>query len=131
MDKSLILNEIKKQLNIKTDKAFSEFLGINKSTLSMWRERNSFDIELLFSKCEQIDANFLLTGKGNVFRKVESEPFANEEKVKLLEAQMALMEENKTLLKENSELKIANLKLQNEIAKLKKVQSDNAGKQTA
>ena len=73
MDKSLILNEIKKQLNIKTDKAFSEFLGINKSTLSMWRERNYFDIELLFSKCEQIDANFLLTGKGNFFREVESE----------------------------------------------------------
>ena len=211
MDKSLILNEIKKNFNIKTDAEFSRFLGINKSTLSMWRERNSFDIELLFSKCEQIDANFLLTGKGNIFREVESElpekekrmerikqicdnegisitaletkigaskgvlsralnnntdisskwitkivenfpqyntrwlltgegfmskdvsdySFTNEEKVKLLESQMALMEENRILLKENSELKITNIKLQNEIAKLKKVQSDNAGKQTA
>ncbi|AYW36553.1 helix-turn-helix domain-containing protein [Capnocytophaga canimorsus] len=131
MDKSLILNEIKKSFNIKTDTEFSRFLGINKSTLSMWRERNSFDIELLFSKCEQIDANFLLTGKGNVFRKVEPEPFTNEEKVKLLEAQVSLMQENKILLKENSELKIANLKLQTENTELKKVQSDNASKQIA
>ncbi|MFJ1424847.1 helix-turn-helix domain-containing protein [Capnocytophaga canimorsus] len=42
-----------------------------------------------------------------------------------------VLEENRSLLKENSELKIANLKLQTENAKLKKVQSDNAAKQTA
>ncbi|MFK8302654.1 helix-turn-helix domain-containing protein [Capnocytophaga stomatis] len=49
-----------------------------------------------------------------------------------------ILEENRSLLKELnkkdqaiSELKIANLKLQTENTELKKVQSDNAGKQTA
>lgn len=66
MDKSLIINDIKNHLNFKTDKEFAEFLGIKQNTLSTWRSRNMIDYDLIISKCDFIDANWLLTGKGDM-----------------------------------------------------------------
>lgn len=68
MDKSLILNEIKKHYFFKTDKEFAEFLGIKPNTLSSWVSRNTMDFELIIAKCSFIDANWLLTGKGNMLK---------------------------------------------------------------
>lgn len=65
MDKSLILNRIKKHYNFTTDIELADFLGISKSTLSNWYKRNSIDYDLLFSKCELVDKNWLLTGEGS------------------------------------------------------------------
>lgn len=30
--------------------------------------RNTFDIELIYAKCENLDANWLLTGEGSMYR---------------------------------------------------------------
>ena len=68
IDKSLILNEIKNHLDIKTNKGFAEFLEIKATTLSMWYKRNTFDIELIFNKCEYLNPEWLLTGKGNMLK---------------------------------------------------------------
>lgn len=68
MDKSLILNKIKDYYSIERDADFSRFLGIKPQTLSSWHSRNTFDIELLYSKCVDIDANWLLTGKGPMLK---------------------------------------------------------------
>lgn len=68
MDKSLILNEIKKHLGYKKDADFARFLGISPQTLSSWYTRNTFDIELLYAKCVDINAHWLLTGKGPMLR---------------------------------------------------------------
>ncbi len=73
MDKSLILNEIKNHYGIEKDADFARFLEIKPQTLSSWYKRNTFDIELLYAKCEDIDGNFLLTGEGSVTKKVVSE----------------------------------------------------------
>lgn len=70
-DKSLILNQIKIKLGYSKDSDFAKFLGIKPQTLSTWHARNTFDIELLYSKCEQIDANWLLTGKGTMLKNEE------------------------------------------------------------
>jgi len=69
MDKALILNSLKEYLNIKTNKEFAEFLGIKPTALSMWYKRNTYDIELIFKKCEGLNAHWLLTGEGNMFTK--------------------------------------------------------------
>ncbi len=69
MDKSLIINKIKNHLNIKTDKDFAEYLDIKPTTLAMWRSRNTLDVELIFTKCEFLNPEFLLTGKGDVLKK--------------------------------------------------------------
>ena len=78
INKSLILNEIKSYYNFVSDSEFAKFLGIKPQTLSSWHTRNTFDIELLYSKCENINAEYLLTGIGdiekpNIEKKLHSE----------------------------------------------------------
>jgi hypothetical protein len=68
MDKSLILKEIKKHYNFKTDGEFADFLGIKQNTLSNWSSRNSIDYDRIISKCEDIDGNWLLTGQGSMLK---------------------------------------------------------------
>lgn len=67
-DKTLILNRFKEAKNFSTDIELADFLGISKSTLSNWYKRNSIDYDLLFSKCEQIDMNWLLSGEGSMLK---------------------------------------------------------------
>ncbi|MGJ1328514.1 LexA family transcriptional regulator [Sphingobacterium multivorum] len=66
MDKSLILNKIKDHLKIVNDKDFATFLGIKQNTLSTWKSRNSIDYDLIISKCDFINGDWLLTGRGNM-----------------------------------------------------------------
>lgn len=66
INKSLILNELKAYLGFNSDSDFADFLGIKRQTLSSWHTRNTFDIELLYAKCVNVDGNFLLTGKGEI-----------------------------------------------------------------
>ncbi|WP_407483660.1 LexA family transcriptional regulator [Elizabethkingia anophelis] len=68
MDKSLILDGIKEHLGFSKDSELASFLGIARNTLSTWRSRNSIDYDLIISKCDQIDANWLITGKGNMLK---------------------------------------------------------------
>lgn len=64
-----ILSRAKNGLNIKSDTDLAMFLGISKSTLSNWNnEARKIDYPLLFSKCEQINFDWLLTGEGNMLR---------------------------------------------------------------
>lgn len=68
MDKALIINELKNYLNIKTDSEFAKFLGLKQNTISSWKSRNSLDYDLIISKCDQINANWLLTGEGEMLK---------------------------------------------------------------
>jgi phage repressor protein C with HTH and peptisase S24 domain len=47
---------------------FASLLGITPQGLSTWIKRESFDIELIFSKCEGISAQWLLTGNGEMIK---------------------------------------------------------------
>jgi phage repressor protein C with HTH and peptisase S24 domain len=66
VSKSLILNKIKSAYNIHSDKDFAAFLGIAPTTISSWHKRNTMDYDLIYAKCVDINAEFLLTGTGNV-----------------------------------------------------------------
>lgn len=84
---SEILERIKKAYNLKTDIEVADLLGINKTTLSNWKARNSIDLQLVFSKCEHINADWLLKGEGES-RKTESTvsnmmPYVSENLVKV------------------------------------------------
>ena len=105
MDKTLILNKIKTYLKIEKNTDFAEFLEIKPTTLAMWYKRNTFDIELLFKKCEFIDANWLLTGQGEMLKNTPApEPAPQEshagedELVTLLRDKIALLEKNNASL---------------------------------
>lgn len=68
MDKLLVLNKIKEHLNFRYDKEFADFLGVKTTTLAMWYKRNTYDIELIFNKCDFLSAEWLLTGKGPMLK---------------------------------------------------------------
>ncbi|GAA0885814.1 hypothetical protein GCM10009120_44130 [Sphingobacterium siyangense subsp. cladoniae] len=76
-DKSLMLNEIKLYLGFDKDAPFARYLGISPQTLSSWHSRNTFDIHLLYSKCVFLNADWLITGKGQMLKSEEKENFAN------------------------------------------------------
>lgn len=63
-----VILRLKKALNISTDIELANYLGISKSTLSNWKARNTLDLPLLFSLCEQISIDWLLTGKGEMLK---------------------------------------------------------------
>lgn len=68
MDKTLILSRVKDAYKFQNDKELSSFLGISNQTLSNWRSRNSIDYDIVFTKCESISADWLLTGRGSMLR---------------------------------------------------------------
>lgn len=69
MDKCQILNEIKCSLGFKSDADFASFLGISPQTLSSWRSRNMYNIDILYAKCVDINPEFLISGRGELLRK--------------------------------------------------------------
>jgi hypothetical protein len=73
MDKKLILNTLQKHYNFEKDAEFAEFLGISGQLLSKWKSRNTFDVDVLYTKCTGVSPDYLLSGKEPIF----SEPNAN------------------------------------------------------
>ncbi len=73
MNKALMLNEIQKHLNFEKDSEFADHLGITKQTLSNWKKRNTFDAELIYTKCLLINPSWLLSGEGNVLKSTHEE----------------------------------------------------------
>jgi len=69
VDKVLILNKIKFHYGFNTDAEFARFLNIKPQTLSSWYSRNTFDVDLLYAKCIDIRAEFILSGKEPVAKR--------------------------------------------------------------
>ena len=84
IDNSLILSKIKSYLGLKNDAEFARFLEIKPNTLSNWYSRNTIDYNKIITKCERIDANWLLTGKGNMLKDENSKEISNDRGIPLL-----------------------------------------------
>lgn len=69
-----MIERLKMGLELPSDNALAELLGISKTTLSNWKSRNSIDIPLVFSKCEQLSMDWLLTGTGTMFKSTGEGP---------------------------------------------------------
>lgn len=67
-----VLLRLKKVYNLKKDSDLAETLGISKSTLSNWIARDSIDYDKVFSLCEHINLDWLLTGRGNMLKSEEA-----------------------------------------------------------
>lgn len=59
---SLILDRIKHAYNLKSDAQLASYFKKDPSTISSWRRRNSVDYPLIFTKCHDLSANFLIYG---------------------------------------------------------------------
>ena len=77
MDKTLILNKIREYKNFKSDADFARFLEIPAQNLSKWKARNTFDIEILYAKCTEINPEWLLTGQGPMLKEDNNLPMAS------------------------------------------------------
>lgn len=75
MDIELIINRLKEILKTDKIKDVAEYLEVKPNTLSSWKARNTIDYELIFSKCDGVNFQWLLTGKGSMF--VEGVPNNN------------------------------------------------------
>lgn len=73
ISKSDILSRVKIMAKVSTDTELADFLGINKSTLSNWKTRGTIDYDLVFSKCENINYDWLLTGNGDMIRQSDTQ----------------------------------------------------------
>ena len=68
VSKGEMLDAIKTHLNMTKNADFARFLGISSQAVSNWYTRNTFDAELLYTKCDFINPAWLLTGKGSMLK---------------------------------------------------------------
>lgn len=47
---------------------FANLLEVKPQTISSWISRNTFDAELIYSKCENVSADWLMTGSGQMLK---------------------------------------------------------------
>lgn len=121
MDKSLILNRLKKHFNFKNDFEFAEFLGIEQNTLSSWKKRNTLNYDTIISKCTDIKSLLILTGKEEEFKfLLNSEKTTFKEELNSYELE---------LLKKDLDNARITLEHQKDIIDLRKVVNDNLNKE--
>lgn len=63
MDYNLIINRLKNHYGFHADKELCEFLGIKQNLLTSWRTRNTANLELITTKCRDVDLNWLFRGE--------------------------------------------------------------------
>lgn len=68
LSKSEMLDAIKKHLNMQKNTELARFLGISSQAVSNWYSRNTFDAELLYTKCGFLNADWLLSCSGEMLK---------------------------------------------------------------
>ena len=71
LDKKLIFSRLKTAYGLTSDSKLSHYLGIPPTTLASWKARNTFDFDILYSKCEGLSWDYLVYGIGEPFIKNE------------------------------------------------------------
>lgn len=74
MNKKDIVNALIGHYSSGSKSQFANFLGVKPQTISTWIARESFDIELIYSKCEHLNPHWLLTGEGEMLRNPSEVP---------------------------------------------------------
>lgn len=110
-----ILNRLKEAYNMKYDAELANFLDKDPSTISTWRRRNTIDYNHVFSKCHDLNANYILYGDlpikreamevpqvresetgydtHNILQKIDNLSLKPDEKIELLKAYLKLLEQ--------------------------------------
>lgn len=109
VDKKVKNQQIRMLVNYYSNGNKSDFarkIGITPQGLSSWITRGTFDLEIIYSKCENISADWLLSGEGNMIKdeaisQNEAPDFVNAKLVQALaDANKALSAANETILQQ-------------------------------
>lgn len=65
--KKMVLSLVKHYTNGNKSQ-FAKMLGITPQTINTWIARNTFNAELVYAKCDNISADWLLTGCGEMIK---------------------------------------------------------------
>lgn len=68
LDKPSVLDRIKNFYGLKGNADLARFLGVAPNTITNWYGRKTFDIDIIYTKCVDVNINWLLTGEGNMLR---------------------------------------------------------------
>lgn len=127
-----ILERIKQANNIERDADLAAFLGVSRATISNWGARNSIDYDLVFSKCEHINLDWLITGRGTMnFDKqknqiTEAEVTNKTRETIFYELYKEQEVENRELLKENGRLEERIRQLENSLNDEKSIDKNSS-----
>lgn len=91
-NKSVILDRIKFHYSIQSNAELARFLGISPSTLSNWYSRNTIDYDLVFSKCKNLDLDWLINGvsENPQFENISNDNLDEAEKKRYEDSESAL-----------------------------------------
>ena len=80
---------------------FAAMLGVTPQAINTWEKRNTFDIELIFAKCEGISALWLLTGEGSMLAKDHAEKKSCGDPI--IDRLLAMIDEKDAVIREQAE----------------------------
>jgi hypothetical protein len=125
-----VLDRIKVAKNLSTDTKLAAFLGLKQSSISTWKSRNSMDIDIVFAKCNDLNMDWLLTGKGEMLRETSKDTvLVSSQMQKTNDAAplgLVSLAEHVALVRENERLKMRVEDLEKKCAVLQPVQHDYA-----
>lgn len=73
MDKKMMLEQIVNHYTDGNKAKFANMLGVKPQTINTWLLRNTYDAELIYSKCDNISGDWLLSGEGEMIKSIQGE----------------------------------------------------------
>lgn len=73
MDKKMMLEQVINHYTDGNKAKFANMLGVKPQTINTWLLRNTYDAELIYSKCDGISGDWLLSGKGEMNKNIQNE----------------------------------------------------------
>ncbi|MBF0555922.1 MAG: helix-turn-helix domain-containing protein [Nitrospirae bacterium] len=64
---TMILDRIKLAYGLQTDISLCKRLNIKQNTLSNWKTRDTIDLKIVLSSCEDLNYDWVMKGIGNIF----------------------------------------------------------------
>lgn len=72
LNKSAVLDRIKEHYSLKGNADLARFLGVAPNTITNWYGRSTFDIDVVYTKCEGVSFDWLFTGRSERIPKDQS-----------------------------------------------------------
>ena len=102
-----IIARVKIFLNVHTGKDLAKALGVSENAISTWKKRGTLDMGKILLKCEGINQEWLLTGKGEAQTLNTTQEEADEMlQQELIEAYRKIVERDERIFELEKQLRL-------------------------